>query len=72
MTLGLAQVDDFDEVQQLIANVLADNPDKVKEYQSGKKGILGMFMGLVMKKSNKKRNPQKVNKMIKENLEKIQ
>ena len=71
-TLGLAQVDDFDEVQQLIVNVLADNPDKVKEYQNGKKGILGMFMGLVMKKSNKRRNPQKVNKMIKENLEKIQ
>ena len=71
VTLGLAQVDDFDEVQQLIANVLADNPDKVKEYQNGKKGILGMFMGLVMKKSDKRRNPQKVNKMIKENLEKI-
>jgi aspartyl-tRNA(Asn)/glutamyl-tRNA(Gln) amidotransferase subunit B len=71
VTLGLAQVDDFDEIQQLIINILVDNPDKVKEYHNGKKGILGMFMGLVMKKSGKIRNPQKVNTMIKENLEKI-
>ena len=70
-TLGIAQVDDFDEIQHLIADVLADNPDKVKEYHNGKKGLLGMFMGLVMKKSVKRRNPQKVNTMIKENLEKI-
>ncbi len=71
LNLGLAQVNDFDEIQQLIVNVLADNPDKVKEYHNGKKGILGMFMGLVLKKSGKRRNPQKVNTMIKENLEKI-
>ena len=70
-TLDIAQVDDFDEIQHLIADVLADNPDKVKEYHNGKKGLLGMFMGLVMKKSVKRRNPQKVNTMIKENLEKI-
>ena len=70
-TLGIAQVDDFDEIQHLIADVLADNPDKVKEYHNGKKGLLSMFMGLVMKKSVKRRNPQKVNTMIKENLEKI-
>ena len=71
LNLGLAQLDDFDEIQQLIVNILADNPDKVKEYHNGKKGILGMFMGLVLKKSGKRRNPQKVNTMIKENLEKI-
>ncbi len=71
LNLGLAQVDDFGEIQQLIVNILADNPDKVKEYHNGKKGILGMFMGLVLKKSGKRRNPQKVNTMIKENLEKI-
>ena len=55
-TLGIAQVDDFDEIQHLIADVLADNPDKVKEYHNGKKGLIGMFMGLVMKKSVKRRN----------------
>ena len=70
LILGLGQVDDFDGIKQLIENVLADHTDKVKEYHNGKKGIISMFMGLIMKQSVDRINPQKVNVMIKETLDK--
>ena len=71
VTLGLAQLDDFSEMQQLIEDVLAAYPAKVKEYHNGKKGVIGMFMGLIMKKAVSRIDPQKVNEMIKGTLDKI-
>ena len=38
-------------------------PDKVKEYHNGKKGVVGLFMGEIMKKSKGKINPQDANKL---------
>ena len=37
----------YDVISTLIEKVLMQNPDKVKEYQNGKKGLLGFFMGQV-------------------------
>ena len=71
VTLGLAQLDDFSEMQQLIEDVLAAYPAKVKEYHNGKKGVIGMFMGLIMKKAVGRIDPQKVNEMIKGAIDKI-
>jgi aspartyl-tRNA(Asn)/glutamyl-tRNA(Gln) amidotransferase subunit B len=71
VTLGLAQLDDFSEMQQLIEDVLAAYPAKVKEYHNGKKGVIGMFMGLIMKKAVGRIDPQKVNEMIKGTIDKI-
>jgi aspartyl-tRNA(Asn)/glutamyl-tRNA(Gln) amidotransferase subunit B len=38
--------------------VLKANADKVKEYQKGKKGLIGFFMGQVMQKSGGKADPK--------------
>jgi len=48
---------------------LAAFPDKVEEYKGGKKGILGLFMGEVMRLSGGKADPKKINQMLREALE---
>ena len=48
---------------------LAKYPDKVEEYKSGKKGLLGMFMGEVMKMSKGKADPKLTNKLLSQKLE---
>ncbi|MDB5061083.1 MAG: gatB, partial [Mucilaginibacter sp.] len=52
-----------------IQAVLAKYPDKVIEYQRGKKGVLGLFMGEVMKLSKGKIDPQKTNQLLIKELE---
>lgn len=46
-------------------------PDKVKEYNSGKKGVLGLFMGELMKISGGKIDPKKANQLLINQLEKL-
>jgi len=60
---------DENELSRLIDEVLEKFPDKVKEYNHGKKGVLGLFMGDLMKRSNGKINPQTATKLVVEKLE---
>ena len=60
---------DEDELTQLIEDILNNYPDKVKDYQNGKKGVLGLFMGDLMKVSKGKINPQTASKLIINKLE---
>jgi aspartyl-tRNA(Asn)/glutamyl-tRNA(Gln) amidotransferase subunit B len=57
------------DVNQYIKDALAKYPDKVKEYQKGKKGVLGLFMGEIMKSSKGKIDPQATNKLLIKELE---
>ena len=43
---------------------------KVTEYKEGKKGLIGLFMGEVMKLSKGKADPKLANQLVKEALEK--
>ncbi|GAC1309571.1 MAG: Asp-tRNA(Asn)/Glu-tRNA(Gln) amidotransferase subunit GatB [Mucilaginibacter sp.] len=58
-----------DDVSQYIHNAIAKFPDKVKEYQNGKKGVLGLFMGEIMKSSKGRIDPQKTNQLLIKELE---
>lgn len=58
-----------DELGRIIEEVLGCYPDKVNEYRNGKKGVLGLFMGDIMKKSKGKINPQMASKLVVEKLE---
>ncbi|MBS7563173.1 Asp-tRNA(Asn)/Glu-tRNA(Gln) amidotransferase subunit GatB [Mucilaginibacter sp. Bleaf8] len=66
--LNLLISDNQDELAQFIQDALAKFPDKVKEYQKGKKGVLGLFMGEIMKRSKGKIDPQKTNQLLIEAL----
>ena len=65
---GLKQVSDPKELELLIDKVVNDNPDKVKEYQSGKDKLFGFFVGQVMKVSGGKANPKLINDILKKKL----
>lgn len=68
--LELFQDSDEDGLIQVIEEVIASMPDKAKAYKNGKKGLMGLFMGQVMKKSGGKANPQIATKLLQEALSK--
>jgi len=65
---GLKQESDPKAIEALIKKVISDNPEKVKEYKSGKDKLFGFFVGQVMKASDGKANPQLVNDILKKKL----
>ncbi|MFD0794215.1 Asp-tRNA(Asn)/Glu-tRNA(Gln) amidotransferase subunit GatB [Mucilaginibacter litoreus] len=60
---------DSDDVEAFIKAAVSKYPDKVKEYQKGKKGVLGLFMGEIMKISKGKIDPKKTNQLLIKELE---
>lgn len=66
--LNLIQESDGSFLLPLAKEVLFENQDKVVEYKSGKKGLIGFFMGELMKKSKGKANPKGATKILTELL----
>jgi aspartyl-tRNA(Asn)/glutamyl-tRNA(Gln) amidotransferase subunit B len=60
---------DNGDVQQFINDAIAKFPEKVIEYRKGKKGVLGLFMGEIMKSSKGRIDPQKTNQLLIKELE---
>ena len=67
--LNLIQESDEGSLKPIIERVLAENRAKVAEYRSGKKGLMGMFMGQVMKQSKGKADPKVASRILTELLE---
>jgi glutaminyl-tRNA synthetase len=65
---GLDAVADTGELTRLVDEVLVKNPDKVAQYKGGKTGLLGFFVGQVVKASGGKANPQAVSKLVGQRL----
>ena len=65
---GLKQESDPKAIEEIISKVIKDNPNKVREYKSGKDKLFGFFVGQVMKISGGKANPQLVNEILKKKL----
>lgn len=70
--LNLIQESDENSLLSIVEEVIANYPEKVKEYRSGKKGLLGMFMGEVMKASKGKADPKVTNQLLINKLESIE
>ena len=68
--LGLKQVNNDDELKGFVDQAIANFPQSVADYKSGKTSAIGFLVGQVMKASKGKANPQRVNEMLKEELEK--
>jgi aspartyl-tRNA(Asn)/glutamyl-tRNA(Gln) amidotransferase subunit B len=61
-------VSDTDELDPIVERILAANPDQVAAYQGGKEGLLGFFVGQVMKETQGKANARVVNELVREKL----
>ena len=65
---GLKQVTDSGAIEKVIDEVLANNPQQLADYRSGKDKLFGFFVGQVMKASQGKANPQQLNELLKKKL----
>ncbi len=65
---GLVQVRDEGAIESIVDEVLAENPEEVSQYRSGKEKLFGFFVGQAMKKSRGKANPKLVNDILKSKL----
>lgn len=65
---GLEQVSDDSAILVVIDQVIADNPQQVADFKSGKDKIFGFLVGMVMKGMQGKANPQVVNDLLKQKL----
>jgi len=61
---NLALMDDDSALQAWIDEVLAEFPDKVAAYKSGKTNLIGLFIGQVKKKSGGKADPKKTSQLL--------
>ena len=66
--LAQTAVSDSAELEPLVEAVLAANPGQVEAYRGGKEGLLGFFVGQVMKETGGKANPKVVNDLLREKL----
>ena len=66
--LNLIQESDHSSILPIIEDVIKEFPLKVEAYKSGKKGIVAMFMGEVMKRSKGKADPKVANELLRKKL----
>jgi aspartyl-tRNA(Asn)/glutamyl-tRNA(Gln) amidotransferase subunit B len=65
---GLVQINDEGAIEALVDEVLQTHPGETASYRQGKTQLLGFFVGQVMKRSQGKANPGKVNELLKRKL----
>jgi aspartyl-tRNA(Asn)/glutamyl-tRNA(Gln) amidotransferase subunit B len=65
---GMQQMTDLGEIERLVSDIVAGNPDKVAQAKANPK-LIGWFVGQVMKASGGKANPQAVNDLLKSTLD---
>jgi aspartyl-tRNA(Asn)/glutamyl-tRNA(Gln) amidotransferase subunit B len=66
--LDVGLVTDTSELEPLIDRILAANPGQVAAYKGGKQGLLGFFVGQVMKETDGTADPKIVNELLREKL----
>ncbi|MGH2997054.1 MAG: Asp-tRNA(Asn)/Glu-tRNA(Gln) amidotransferase subunit GatB, partial [Gaiellaceae bacterium] len=67
--LAEATVSDTSELEPLVERILAANGAQVEQYRAGKEGLLGFFVGLVMKETGGKANPKVVSELVRAKLQ---
>ena len=61
-------VSDTGELAPIVDRILEENPGQVAAYRGGKEGLLGFFVGQVMKETQGKANPRVVSDLVREKL----
>jgi aspartyl-tRNA(Asn)/glutamyl-tRNA(Gln) amidotransferase subunit B len=66
---GLAKVSDDSAIRAVVGQVIAESPGEVASYKSGKLGLMGWFVGQVMRKMQGKADAQKTRVLLEEMLQ---
>lgn len=67
--LDLRQIGDTETLEQIVDDVLDENPELVQRYRGGDDNLFGHFMGQIMQASRGKADPQKASSILREKLE---
>ncbi len=67
---GWVQISDEGAIKEVVAKVLEANPQSIADYKAGKDKALGFLVGQAMKETKGKANPQMLNKLFLEELNK--
>jgi aspartyl-tRNA(Asn)/glutamyl-tRNA(Gln) amidotransferase subunit B len=65
---GLKQISDTGEIEKIVDQVIAANPQQAADYRGGKEKAFNSLVGQVMKATRGKANPQQVNEILKRKL----
>lgn len=65
---GLEQITDTGEIEAAVDTVIAENPTQADQFRQGNDKVVGWFVGQVMKATQGKANPQKVNQLLQDKL----
>jgi aspartyl-tRNA(Asn)/glutamyl-tRNA(Gln) amidotransferase subunit B len=65
---GLTQLSDETALEAVVADVVAGSPEQAASYRGGKAAALGWFVGQVMKKTEGRANPRRVNELLRKAL----
>ena len=68
---GLVQISDEGVIKEVVLKVLSENNQSVADYKAGKDKALGFLVGQAMKQTKGKANPQMLNKMFIEEMNKM-
>jgi aspartyl-tRNA(Asn)/glutamyl-tRNA(Gln) amidotransferase subunit B len=66
--LAQEAVSDTDELGPIVDRLIAENPGQAAAYRNGKEGLLGFFVGQVMKETQGQADPRVVNELVREKL----
>jgi len=67
---GLLQISDENEIKKIVIEIIKANEQSVSDYKSGKEKALGFLVGQAMKQTKGKANPQMLNKLFIEEMNK--
>ena len=65
---GLKQMNNAGELERIIDEVVAANPDNVAQFRAGKDKAFNALVGQIMKASKGKANPQQVNDLLRQKI----
>jgi aspartyl-tRNA(Asn)/glutamyl-tRNA(Gln) amidotransferase subunit B len=66
---GLTQISSSDELTGLVAKVIEANPKPVADYRGGKESALKALVGLVMRETRGRANPQLAEELLRQQLD---
>lgn len=65
---NLLQISDSSFLEEVVDEVLSENPESIEDIRGGKDRAFGFLVGQAMKKTKGKGNPQEINKLLREKI----
>jgi len=65
---GLASIGDTGELERMVDEVVAQNPQFVEQFQAGKEGVINALVGQVMKQTRGRADARQVQQLLRDRI----